>query len=157
MSTNFLEARRCIAIAREALQRGDKESAWQLGKQAIVLAPEMEDAWLVLTASDPNPQQAVAYARKALEIRPESVRARRGLEWALTRVKQTQARSVLVGQSTTLSSSAGQKDAVASLSKRIHRRTNPAPQLKISERNWLYSVLLIGAGCLIVVLWHYLH
>ena len=150
MNTKIFEAREYIAKAREALQRGDRESAWKLGEQAALVVPDMEDAWLVLTASDPNPQNALAYAHKALEINPESARARRGVEWALTRVKQTQARSVLVGQSTTLSSSAGEKDAVASLPKRIHRGTNPSPQLKINGRNWLYSVLLIGAGCLIV-------
>jgi lipoprotein-anchoring transpeptidase ErfK/SrfK len=150
MNTKIFEAREYIAKAREALQRGDRESAWKLGEQAALVVPDMEDAWLVLTAFDPNPQNALAYAHKALEINPESARARRGVEWALTRVKQTQARSVLVGQSTTLSSSAGEKDAVASLPKRIHRGTNPSPQLKINGRNWLYSVLLIGAGCLIV-------
>lgn len=150
MNTKIFEARGYIAKAREALQRGDRESARKLGEQAALVVPDMEDAWLVLTASDPNPQNALAYAHKALEINPESTRARRGVEWALTRVKQTQAKSVLVGQSTTLSSSAGEKDAVASLPKRIHRRTNPAPQSKINGRNWFYSVLLIGAGCLIV-------
>jgi lipoprotein-anchoring transpeptidase ErfK/SrfK len=106
-------------------------------------------AWLV-PASAPNPQQAVAYARKALEINPKSIRARRGLEWALTRLKQTQVRSVLVEQSTTLSLSAGRKDTVASLPKRILRGTISTPQLKISGRNWFYLALLIGAGCLTV-------
>lgn len=150
MNTKIFEAREYIAKARDALHRGDKESARQLGEQAALVVPDMEDAWLVLTASDPNPQNALAYAHKALEINPESTRARRGLEWALARVKQTQARSVLVEQSITLSSSAGQKDAVASLLKRIHRGTIPAPQLKINGQNWLYPALLIGAVCLIV-------
>ncbi len=44
MNTKFFEAREYIAKARETLQRGDKESAWQLGKQAALVAPEMEDA-----------------------------------------------------------------------------------------------------------------
>ncbi len=150
MSTNYSEAREYIAKAREALQRGDKKSAQQLGRQAALLAPKMENAWLVLTASDPNPQDALAYARKALDINPESMRARRGLEWALTRVKQTPARNVLVEQSTTLSLPVGQKDAIASLPKRVDRGITSASTLKINRRNWLYPALLTGTGCLIV-------
>ncbi|HSB00026.1 MAG TPA: hypothetical protein VLE49_05200, partial [Anaerolineales bacterium] len=82
MSMDVLEARKSIAAAREALQRGNKESAWQLGKRAALIAPEMEDAWLVLAASDPDPRGALAYAQKALKVNPASSRARRGVEWA---------------------------------------------------------------------------
>ena len=150
MDIKTLEAREYIAKAREALQRGDKASAWRLGKQAARAAPEMEDAWLMLTASAPNPQQAVAYARKALESRPESVRARRSLEWALDRVKQIEAGNILVKQSATLSLATDRKDIGASLPKRVSPGTIPIPQSKINRRNWLYGVLLIGAGCLMV-------
>jgi lipoprotein-anchoring transpeptidase ErfK/SrfK len=44
----------------------------------------------MLTASDPDPQEALAYARKALEINPASTRAHRAVEWAMDQVKQTQ-------------------------------------------------------------------
>ena len=70
MDPKFLEAREHILKAREALHRGDKAFAWKLGEQAALLAPNMEDAWLVLAASDPNPHEALAYAQKALEINP---------------------------------------------------------------------------------------
>ena len=150
MNTKTSEAREYIAKAREALQRGDKGSAWQFGKQAARCAPEMEDAWLVLTASASNPQQAVAYARKALEIRPESVRARRGLEWALTRAKQSESGNVLVKQSTALSLGVDRKDIGASLPKSVSPGTTPIPPSKINRGNWLYTVLLIGAGCLVI-------
>ena len=150
MNTKIFEAREYVAKAREALQRGDKDSAWQFGKRAARVAPEMEDAWLILTASAPNPQQAVAYARKALEIRPESVRARRGLEWALARAKQIEAGNVLVKQSTTPSLAMDRKDIGAGLPKRVSPGTIPTPQSKINRGNWLFSVLLIGAACLIV-------
>jgi lipoprotein-anchoring transpeptidase ErfK/SrfK len=91
MDPKFLEARDHILKAREALHRGDKASAWKLGEQAALLAPNMEDAWLVLAASDPNPHEALAYAQKALEINPSSTRARKGVEWVLGQIKQTQA------------------------------------------------------------------
>ncbi|NJC95914.1 MAG: hypothetical protein FIB03_06185 [Anaerolineae bacterium] len=60
MNTKFLEARELVTKAREALRRGDKESARGLGEKAALLMPEMEDAWLVLAASDPNPEDALA-------------------------------------------------------------------------------------------------
>ena len=44
MNTKYIEARENIIKAREALRRGDKKSARQLGEQAALLAPEMEDA-----------------------------------------------------------------------------------------------------------------
>ena len=150
MSTNFLEARQCIVKAREALHRGDKQSAWQLGKRAVLAAPKMEDAWLILAAADPNAQDALAYARKALEVNPTSTRAHRGLEWAVARVKQANVGNALVEKSTNASFSIGRKDALATLPKPISRGTIPSPQSKINKRNWLYPTILIGAGCLMV-------
>lgn len=149
MTRDFFEARKYIAEAREALQRGDQESAWQLGKQAASIAPEMEDVWLVLTASDPNPQQALAYAEKALKINPKSTRARRGREWALTRVKPKDAGNVLVRQATTLSLPASGQVGAVSLPQRVSTGTIPTP-LKTSGRKQLYLALLLGAGCLLV-------
>jgi lipoprotein-anchoring transpeptidase ErfK/SrfK len=84
------EARDLIVKAREALRRGDKETAHNLGEQAALLAPGMEDAWLILTASDPSPEEALAYAQQALEINPSSERALRAVEWAIARLKQAQ-------------------------------------------------------------------
>ncbi len=85
------DARDLIVKAREALRRGDKETAHSLGEQAALLAPGMEDAWLILTASDPSPDDALAYAQQALEINPSSERALRAVEWAIARLKQAQA------------------------------------------------------------------
>ncbi|MGH7309397.1 MAG: hypothetical protein ACREK6_11945, partial [Candidatus Rokuibacteriota bacterium] len=117
---------------------------------STAIAAFLLTTWLVLAASDPNPQDALAYAQKALEINPESARARRGVEWALSRVKQTEAGSVLVERSAALNLSEGRNDAFASLPKRVYRGTIPAPQLKINGQNWLYPTLLIGAGCMLV-------
>jgi len=90
MNTNIIEAREFITKAREALKNGDKESARDLGEKAALLAPDLEDAWLVLTAADSNPEDALAYAQKALELNPASVRARKGVEWAMAKLKQAQ-------------------------------------------------------------------
>src|SRR3972149_8102139 len=82
MNNKIVEAREYVIKAREALLRGDPESSRRLGEQAALLAPDMEDAWLVLAASDPNPQDALAYAGKTLELKPESTRDRKGAGWA---------------------------------------------------------------------------
>ena len=143
MNTKFMEAREYIAKAREALRRGDKQVAHQLGAQAALLAPDMEDAWLVLVASDPNPQDALFYARKALEINPESTRARRSVEWAKDQVKQAEA-----GNARVLTEANNRKDMLASLPKRVDRGATPSHPSKINGPKWFYPVLLIGAGCI---------
>jgi lipoprotein-anchoring transpeptidase ErfK/SrfK len=151
MNTRFLEAREHIAKAREALRRGDKESARQLSKQAALLVADMEDAWLVLAASAPNPQDALAYARKALEINPESTRARRGMEWASGQLKQVRPEpSRRIGNARIAIEGSSRNDALASLPKRVYREAIPYPQLKTNGQNWLYPALLIGAGCIVV-------
>jgi len=147
MNHQFIEARELIVKAREALRRGDKTSARQLGEQAALLMPDMEDVWLVLAASDPNPQDALAYARKALEINPQSTRARRGVEWASGRLKQVEvskdwARPTIVPN---------QVEAAASLPRKQAYQTVVAmPALQVQGKNWLLPALLIGAGCMVV-------
>lgn len=155
MNHQFIEARELIVKAREALRRGDKVSARQLGEQAALLVPDMEDVWLVLAASDPNPLDALAYARKALEINPQSTRARRGIEWASSRVKQVE---VHPEQSRMLSQDQTQPtivpnpvEAAASLPRKHTYQTAVAmPALQSQGRNWLLPALLIGAACFVI-------
>jgi lipoprotein-anchoring transpeptidase ErfK/SrfK len=147
MNTKYIAAREYVIKAREALHRRDKESARQLGEQAALLAPEMEDVWLVLAASDPNPQDALAYAQKALEINPQSTRARQGIEWVSRQLKQAEASNARVV-------SAPQSDAlrVENPPKRVYREAVLSPALKRTGPNWLIPALLIGAGCAIFAL-----
>lgn len=90
MNPKLVEARDLVIKARESLRRGDKPSAWRFGEQAVLLVPDMEDAWLVLAAADSDPNESLAYAQKALAINPSSTRARQGVEWATGRLKQAQ-------------------------------------------------------------------
>jgi lipoprotein-anchoring transpeptidase ErfK/SrfK len=147
MNHQFIEARELIVQAREALRRGDKVSARQLGERAALLMPGMEDVWLVLAASDPNSQDALAYARKALEINPQSTRARRAIEWASSRVKEGK-----VPQDRTQPTIIpNQVEAAASLPRKHAYQTAIAmPALQTQGGNWLLPALLIGAGCLAV-------
>jgi lipoprotein-anchoring transpeptidase ErfK/SrfK len=139
MNTKFVEAREYVAKAREALRHGDKPSARQLGEQAALLAPEMEDAWLVLAASDPDPQDALEYAQKALELNPDSARAHRAVQWASSRLKPAAGAE---GYSEEASATVPQMHA--------YQTAVALPQLNSERPNWLLPALLAGMACILV-------
>ena len=136
MNPKFLEARDLILKAREALRRGEKESAWKMGEQAALLAPDMEDPWLILAASDSNPEEALAYAQKALEINPSSTRAQKGVEWATGQLKQA--------QPDILSVSKGSREAFVDPAKVVLEREISQPKTKSNNRNLIYAVSFLG-------------
>jgi lipoprotein-anchoring transpeptidase ErfK/SrfK len=88
MDLKLIEAREHVVKAREALRRGDKNTAHDLGEKAVLLMPGLEDAWLILVASDSNPEEALAYAQKALELNPHSTRAHKAREWATKQLQK---------------------------------------------------------------------
>lgn len=141
MNNPLLEARGLVASAREALRRGDKASARQLGEQAAYLAPDMEDAWLVLAASDPDPHDALAYARKALELNPHSTRAHRAVEWASARLPAE-------GPTSPVPAAARQLEATAPQPKQAYQTAVAMPALRPGRRSWLLPAVLGGAGIL---------
>jgi len=148
MNYQFLEAREFVAKARAALRRGDYPSARQLGEQAALRAPQLEDAWLVLAASDPDPREALAYAQKALQLNPQSARARRGVEWASGRLKPAPAGSERAPVPPKIVPN--QVDAVVSIPKHTYQTAVELPQLQSKGRNWLVPLLLGSAGFMFV-------
>ena len=132
MDMKYIEAREYVIKAREALRRGDRQSARQLGEQAALLAPNMEDVWLVLAASDSDPQDALAYAQKALEINAASTRARQAVEWASRRLNPAKVQAAaavpeVIGQSAVV---------VPEPQKRVYREAIASPQLISTKRAW---------------------
>jgi lipoprotein-anchoring transpeptidase ErfK/SrfK len=127
MNPTFIEAREYVARAREALRRGDKPSAWKLGEQAALLAPDLEDVWLILAASDPDPHEALAYAQKALQINPSSTRAHKGVEWAKRQIQETQ-----VAHQAAVSFA-----RIAPFPKT--EALQPEPATQSGNRNWIYA------------------
>src|SRR5512145_293442 len=85
MNERFIESRKIIAGAREALKRGNMTEARQLAERAAELAPQSEDPWLIL-AVVASPRESVNYIRKALAANPNSPRAKKGMEWAMQRL-----------------------------------------------------------------------
>ena len=140
MEAKFTQAHNLIVQAREALRRGDKPSALNLAEQAALLVPDMEDAWLVLAASEPDAQDALAYARKALELKPDSARAHKAVEWASRRVNQAPA-----GMEAVPPSPAHTRDvAVSSIPRPIPAQvlTSNKAVSKPKPRRWLFASAL---------------
>jgi lipoprotein-anchoring transpeptidase ErfK/SrfK len=142
MDNQLIEARELILKARESLRHGDKPSARQFGERAALLAPQMEDAWLVLAASDPDPQDALAYAQKALQLNPHSTRANRAVEWATGQLQQIEALKAL----TPVSPLPRRTEASAPPQQHAYQTAVAMPALKVQGRNWL--PILIGAAVL---------
>jgi lipoprotein-anchoring transpeptidase ErfK/SrfK len=77
-----------ITRAYQALKNGDRPEARRLAVMASRLAPDLEDAWLILAALG-KPDESLRFLRRALEINPQSSRARKGMHWAIRRLRAT--------------------------------------------------------------------
>jgi lipoprotein-anchoring transpeptidase ErfK/SrfK len=88
MNDTNSNSRQAIEQARIALRNGDRTQARQLAEKAAQLTPQSEDPWLILAAVA-SPQASLDYIRKALALNPESPRARKGMEWAMQRLRET--------------------------------------------------------------------
>ena len=146
MDPKFLEARDNILKAREALHRGDKDAAWTLGERAALLVPGMEDAWLILAASDSSPEEALAYAQKALEINPSSTRAHKAVEWTRAQVKKAQSAKELVQP---VAESVAEMRSYASvaaipLGRGFETPADPKPEKAVLSRNrtWIFAAAI---------------
>jgi lipoprotein-anchoring transpeptidase ErfK/SrfK len=79
-------AQNLITRAYQALKNGDRPEARRLAVMAARLAPDLEDAWLILAAVG-TPDESLKYLSRALEINPQSSRARKGMHWAVRRMR----------------------------------------------------------------------
>lgn len=99
--------------ARRAYRAGDYTQARYWAHQAITLSPEEEEAWLWLAAVS-NPRASVEYLNRALHIAPQSARARKGMHWAIKRLRErpppstSQIQAISQTPITTSSTTAGQ-------------------------------------------------
>ncbi len=82
-----LSAQQAVQLAFQALRRKDRREARRWAEQAVHLDARLEDGWLVLAAVA-APQASLFYLRKALEINPNSPRARKGMHWAAQRLRK---------------------------------------------------------------------
>lgn len=80
MTDELTHTRQLLTLAVQALKAGDMAQARNYAEQASVLSPQIEEPWLLL-AYTAQPEQAYEYFRRALQINPQSSRAKAGLAW----------------------------------------------------------------------------
>lgn len=81
-----------LQMAQRAMQSNNRNQARRHAQQAIGLDPSREEGWLMLAALS-SPRASIAYLRRALEINPQSQRARQAMHWAVRRVRKEPSRS----------------------------------------------------------------
>jgi TolB protein len=92
-------SREAIRKSMKALISQNKYDARNYAFLAVQLAPDWEEAWLMLAAVASS-RASVAYVEEALKINPNSLRAKRALDWAIGRLhKDTKKIPVAVSSS----------------------------------------------------------
>ena len=146
------QAIQALRLAKLAIREGRRDEAFQHAKQASELAPGMEEPWLILGALA-NPTESVYYLRKALAINPISEPARKGMHWAVQRMRAQAGELPAAGQSAKAETPAGTT---------VSRPVRPAPSIRArsgskktkSARSWLVPVT---AGfllfCVVMAAW----
>jgi lipoprotein-anchoring transpeptidase ErfK/SrfK len=142
MSTQLDEARLAVQKARQALRDGDRSQARRWAERAAELAPQMEDPWLVLAAVA-SPRASLEYVQRALKINPESDRARRGLEWAMQRLREPQQAVVPPKKPAAVQAASARRPPIAK------PPAKPGSAKRPSRRGPILAILLLGLGCMV--------
>jgi peptide/nickel transport system permease protein len=90
MKSDPESARKALSYALQAMQRGDRQAARSWAEQAVALDSDSEEPWLYLAALA-SPSESIHNLERALKINPNSLRARKGMEWAVKRLRREQA------------------------------------------------------------------
>lgn len=75
--------------ARNALRQNKTDDAIKWAKSALRIDPTIEEGWLILAAST-TPTDSIIYLNQALKVNPASQRARKGMDWAIKRLRKAQ-------------------------------------------------------------------
>jgi lipoprotein-anchoring transpeptidase ErfK/SrfK len=78
-----------INKARIALRQKNLDDAIKWAKTALKIDPTIEEGWLILAAST-SPADSIVYLNQALQVNPSSQRARKGMDWAVKRLRKVQ-------------------------------------------------------------------
>jgi len=88
--SSLAKAQELSNAALIAAQKGDFNEARNMASLAAILAPGMEDPWLVLAVVS-QPSDSLRFLQRALLANPKSQRARKGIAWAEQRLKESEA------------------------------------------------------------------
>ncbi|HZU86015.1 MAG TPA: ABC transporter permease subunit, partial [Anaerolineaceae bacterium] len=81
----------CLQKAYRAMRSGDHLEAMRWAGEAARLDANSEEAYLLLASAASTPQASVEFLKRALQINPTSSRARKGMLWAVQRLRAGQA------------------------------------------------------------------
>jgi len=59
--------------------------AKRIAGKALLLNPTLENAWLIMAATS-EPQESIEYLHKVLKLNPQNKKAKKGLEWANSKI-----------------------------------------------------------------------
>jgi lipoprotein-anchoring transpeptidase ErfK/SrfK len=128
--------------AYAALQCGDKREARHWAHIAASMEPNSEEPWLILAAAS-QARASIEYLKRALEINPQSERARGGLEWATRRLNES------INRSGRDQAAASQKlDPAANPKPVTQTAWKPAPAIRI-----FLPILLLSLALLAIAAW----
>jgi lipoprotein-anchoring transpeptidase ErfK/SrfK len=86
MSGDSIPYKHAFQEAQDAMHKGNKHAARYWAQRVVALGPDREDGWLLLAANS-SPRASIAYLKRALEINPQSRRARQGMHWAIQNMR----------------------------------------------------------------------
>jgi lipoprotein-anchoring transpeptidase ErfK/SrfK len=154
MNPNIAQAHEHIVNAREAMKRGDKDTARDLAEKAVLLQNDLMDAWLILVATDANPEDALAYAQKALELDPQSPRAQKAVQWAMNQLqnaRRAQIPSVENARVREASRDERSEAPVVRPQKRAAKKSPASAPAKSGSRTLLYAGVVLGLLLCVVI------
>jgi lipoprotein-anchoring transpeptidase ErfK/SrfK len=139
-NAELLQAQKAIRTARDYLRSGDRSAARRWAEQAAELAPQLEDPWLILAAVA-SPRASVAFIERALQINPNSPRARKGMQWALKRLQQAPPAS---------GGEVPSRKKAPVRQKQTQKAKRSAAPKKVGQRAFI-PILLLALGCVVVI------
>ncbi|HNB53060.1 MAG TPA: hypothetical protein PK530_14015, partial [Anaerolineales bacterium] len=138
--------------AQKAMSRGDKAATRQWATRAAQIFPNQEPPWLLLAAVA-NPQASIGYLKRALEINPKSEAARKGMHWAIKRLREQPAQTRPQPVRTATPLAATQPVPVPAARHKVHvQRATPA-DLQRPRAVLVPWLLLFLFACLIAFAW----
>jgi lipoprotein-anchoring transpeptidase ErfK/SrfK len=157
MSSSTITYQQAIHYSQLALNRGDKTLARNWARLAATINSKGEEAWLLMAAAA-CPQASVGYLKRALEINPESQRARKGMVWALKRVDsfkqtaETSPQKIQKIDSKPISSAAIASQPVMVLPQKV-AESAVGKNKYLNTHNLLFSLLLFIISFITVTYW----
>ena len=108
-----------VSKAFSALRKGEPRQARYWAEKATTIDPEDENPWLILAALSP-PKESIGYLNKALEINPKSESARKGMHWAIQRLREDNSQKLPIDKNTIVQESISSEEFIFSTSLCIH-------------------------------------